>query len=182
MVGNLQVPHLVDRFQIFQMADILHIIDCQRDSIDFRYFLQMFIDTQSIFIHVHWFLIDFSMTPIHILWYSIHFVAIHGLPMVFLNVRSIMCWVQSMSQDVHCTDYRCCLIDDRWSSLMFNGLNSCSLIFFHVSTLEEIGTSGWFATTSDEWVGPPAVTTFASRWIGAPTCINRHKIRPIRGG
>ena len=53
------------------------------------------------------------------------------------------------------------------------------VIFFHVSALEEIGTSGWFTTTSDEWVGPPAVTFFASRWIGAPTCINRHKIRPI---
>ena len=67
MVGILQVPHLVDRFQIFQMADILHAIDCQRDSIDVRYFLQMFIDTQSIFIHGHLFLIDLSMTPIHIL-------------------------------------------------------------------------------------------------------------------
>ena len=49
MVDILQVPHLGDRFQIFQMADILHVIE----SIYVRYFLQMFIDTQSILIHVH---------------------------------------------------------------------------------------------------------------------------------
>ena len=83
---------------------------------------------QSIFMHVHWFLFPFSMTPKHVLCYSIHVVAVYGLRMVFRDVRSIMFWVSSISQDAHCIDYRWCLIDVRWSPFIFKGFNSCSLI------------------------------------------------------